>query len=162
MNAERFNLAQLVDWLALPEGPRDRALVLRTASWLHEHAHNLCLVDTPAAAWRDRVATLQVQDRVSLVVTGYVDGQPGEWTWKVAERDFPDVWMALVPEAVEDALVVAALDYDIAGRAVLLPTGDRAVAQCSVLTDGVQRVRVRLPTGATAMFARGDVEIGTG
>ncbi len=162
MNLERFNLAQLVDWLALPEGPRDRALVLRTALWLHEHAEHLCLFETPVAGWLDRVATLQVQDRVSWVVTGTVPDQAGEWTWKVTERDFPDVWLGLCDTEQEDPLTFAALDYQIAGRTVLLPTGDRATAVCSVLTDGVQKVRVRLPTGGTAVFARDDVVLGDG
>ncbi len=162
MNSERFNLAQLVDWLALPDGPRDRALVLRTALWLHEHADHVRFFDTPAADWLDRVATLQVQDRVSWVVTGSVADRPGEWTWKVVERDFTEVWLGLDADSVDNPVAFAALDYQIAGQSVLLPTGDRATAVCSVLTEGIQKVRVRLPTGSSAVFARDDVVVGDG
>ncbi|MSQ84905.1 MAG: hypothetical protein EXR77_18870 [Myxococcales bacterium] len=164
MNEERFSLAELVDWLALPQGPRDRSLVLRTALWLYERRERISLLDCPASAWSDILATLQVQQAVSLIVTGRMPPLVGELTWKVADRDFTDVWLRLHPQAPENGVEFAkvefaTVDYACAGRAVLLPTGDRATAQCSVLVQGEQMLRVRLASGASCVFVRSEVEL---
>ena len=37
------------------------------------------------------VATLQVRDGVCLLVSANHPDLPGDWTWKVQERDFGDV-----------------------------------------------------------------------
>lgn len=159
MNEDRFSLAELVDWLALPDGPRDRRLVLRTALWLYERRERVSLLDCPASAWSDILATLQVQQAVSLIVTGRMPPLVGELTWKVADRDFTEVWLRLHPQASENGVEFATVDYACAGRAVLLPTGDRATAQCSVLVQGEQMLRVRLASGATGVFVRSEVEL---
>ncbi len=156
MDFSRFHLADLVDWLAL-DGPRDRSLVLRTADWLYEHRRHLELETAAQAAWNDVVATLQVQDRVSLVVTGRRDDSVGDWTWKVGERDFDQVWLRTREEERPEPIEFCALDYAVAGRPVLLPTGDRATALATALIAREQQVRVKLPTGRTASYPRADV-----
>lgn len=158
MNTEHFSLAELVDWLALPEGPRDRALVLRTVGWLHEHRDHLELQTPVQCAWHDVLLTLQVQEQVSAVLTGRRDDVPGEWTWKVAQRDFPDVWLYLRAEPVPEPAGYAAVDYAVQGRPVQLPTGDTAVAQASLLIEGEQKLRVRNAAGQLRVFERGDVQ----
>lgn len=156
MNRERFSLAELVDWLAL-DGPRDRGLVLRTVAWLHENAEHMLIEAAATAGLRDVAATLQIQEHVSWVVTGTRDDQPGEWHWKVAEADFPEVWLRLREEKMTDPTMFCALDLTPAGRPVLLPTGDRGTAVAAVLVAGSQQLRVRLPTGRVHTFPRDDV-----
>jgi hypothetical protein len=157
MDFTRFHLADLVDWLAL-DGPRDRSLVLRTAAWLYEHRSHLELETAAQAAWNDVVATLQVQERVSFVVTGRRDDVVGEWTWKVAEREFDQVWLRTRDEERPELIEFCALDYAVAGRPLLLPTGDRASALATALIAGEQQVRVKLGSGRTASYPRADVE----
>lgn len=157
MDAERFSLAELVDWLALPNGPRDRALVLRTAEWLHQNRGTLQVEICQLAGLTDAVATLQMQDDVSLVVTGRSATLPGDWTCKVNARHFPDVHFQRQPQPVAEPVEFAAVDYLPAGRRALLPTGDRAVVLAAVLAEGEQKLRVRLASGQAAVFARQDV-----
>lgn len=158
MNPERFTLAELIDWLALPEGPKDRALVRRVAVWCHEHAAHLRLEAIELAAWDEVVVTLRVEAHVDLVVTGSRADQPGEWTWKARERDFPDVWMRLRPEVLENPYEFCVLDYAPAGRPVLLPTGDTGAVVVSSLIGGVEQIRVRLQDGTMHSFPAADVE----
>ncbi len=157
LNPERFNLAELVEWLALPGGPKDRMLVRRIAVWCQEHGPNLRLEAVELSAWQDVVVTLRVETRVSLVVTGARADQPGEWTWKVAERDFPDVWLRLREEALETPYEFCVLDYAPAGQAVLLPTGDAGEVVVGSLIGGVEQVRVRLQDGSVHTFPAADV-----
>jgi len=159
MDPERFSLAQLVDWLALPGGPRDRALVLRTAAWLHEHRLHLELELAAAAGLRDVMVTLRADGDVRAVVTGRRADLPGEWTCTLAEGEFPVVWLRGRDEAVAAPVGFAALDFSVRGRQVRLPTGDRATAHAVALVGGVARVRVRLASGAAAVFDRADVDL---
>jgi hypothetical protein len=155
LNKPEFSLAELVDWLAL-DGPRDRALVRRVAMWCFEHADRL---RWPAVAdWRDLVVTLRATDRVKLVVTGARDGGPGAWTWEVAEAEFPSVAVAWSVEPVAEPASYAVLDTAVAGRQVLLPTGDVATVVVGALVDGREEVRVRMAAGQVATFAAADVE----
>ena len=158
MNTEQFSLAELVDWLALPDGPRDRALVLRTVAWMHEHRDRLELQAAVQCAWHDVLLTLQMHDQVSAVVTGRRADVAGEWTWKIGQRDFPDIWLQLRQAPVAEPCSFAAIDYAVQGRAVLLPTGDKATAQASVFVDGEQKLRVRNAAGQLRVFDRGDVQ----
>lgn len=155
MNKPEFSLAELVDWLAL-DGPRDRALVRRVAAWCFEHAERL---RWPAVAdWRDVVVTLRATDRVKLVLTGTRPDLPGTWTWEVAEADFPSVVLGWTDEPVAEAASYAMLDTSLAGRQVLLPTGDEATVVVGALIDGREEVRVRTAKGQLATFAAADVE----
>jgi hypothetical protein len=155
LNKAEFSLAELVDWLAL-DGPRDRALVRRVAQWCFEHAGRLAW---PAVAdWSDLVVTLRATDRVKLVVTGTRPGLPGAWTWEAGEADFPDVTVHLVDAEVASPASYAMLDSAVAGRRVLLPTGDEATILMGALVDGREEVRVRMATGQLATFAAADVE----
>lgn len=157
MDKARFHLAELIDWLALPDGPRDRALVLRTADWLQEHRLKLALDLAGLSDWHDVVATLQVQERVSLVVTGRRDDAPGEWTCKVGDRDFESVWLLTLAEPAIEPTEFCALDFAVAGRPVMVPTGDRGVAVASALIERRQEVRVRLTTGRVHAWPRDEV-----
>jgi hypothetical protein len=158
MNTERFTLAELIDWLALPEGPKDRALVRRVAQWCLEHASQLRLEAMELAAWHEVVVTLRIESRVDLVVTGSRADQPGEWTWKAKERDFPDVWLRLREETLEDPYEFCVLDYAPAGRPVLLPTGDTGSVVVSSFIGGIEQVRVRLQDGTMHSFPMADVD----
>ena len=153
---DRFSLADVVDRLGL-EGPRDRTLVLRTAAWLHDHADVLVLETAASAGLQDVVATLQMKDRVEFVVTGTRDGEPGEWTWKVAERDFPKVMLQKRPEVVEAPCLFCTVDYAAAGAAVLLPTGDPGTLVVASTVGADAQVRVRLADGSMATFPARDV-----
>jgi len=157
MNTARFNLAELVDWLALPGGPKDRTLVRRIAVWCQEHGPNLRLEAVELGAWQDVVVTLRVKARISLVVTGSRGDQPGEWTWKVTERDFQKVWMRLREEKLESPYEFCVLDYALAGQAVLLPTGDAGLVVVGSLIGGEEQVRVKLHDGTTHTFPAADV-----
>lgn len=157
MNKPRFHLAELIDWLALPDGPRDRSLVLRTADWLQEHRLWLDIEATAQLGWEDVVATLQVQDRVSWVVTGRRADLPGEWTCKVAEREFESVWLTRSEAERPELIEFCALDYAVQGRPVMVPTGDRGTAVASALIDRKQEVRVRLISGKLHAWPREDV-----
>lgn len=155
MNKPEFSLAELVDWLAL-DGPRDRALVRRVATWCFEHADRL---RWPAVDdWRDLVVTLRATDRVKLVVTGVRADVPGSWTWEVAESAFPSVAVVWSAEPVAEPASYAVLDTAMAGRQVLLPTGDVATVVVGALVDGREEVRVRMAGGQVATFAAADVE----
>lgn len=156
-DTERFTLAELIDWLALPGGPKDRMLVRRIAVWCQEHGPNLRLEAVELAAWREVVVTLRVDTRVSLVVTGSRGDQPGEWTWKVPERDFPDVWLRLRQETLETPYEFCVLDYAAAGQAVLLPTGDAGEVVVGSLIGGKEQVRVKLKDGSVHTFPTADV-----
>jgi hypothetical protein len=157
MNTERFSLAELVDYLALPDGPRDRALILRTAEWLEEHRENLEVEGAATAGLAEIVMTLLVQDGVSAVLTGHRPELPGEWTWKVKQRHFPDLYLRLRTEKRDDPLSFCVLDHTPAGRPVLLPTGDHGTAVAAVWIEGRQELRVRGPGGKLHNFAREDM-----
>lgn len=157
MNADRFSLADLVDWLALPDGPRDRALILRTAAWLEEHRDFLAIEGAVTAGLAEIVFTLLIQDGVSAVLTGHRPELPGEWTWKVKQRHFPDLYLLQRPEKRDDPLSFCVLDHTPAGRPVLLPTGDHGTAVAAVWIEGRQELRVRGPGGRLHNFAREDV-----
>lgn len=154
--APRFTLAELVDRLA-DGSPRDRRLVQRVCECLELFAAFLELEGTTAQGLIDVVATLQVRDGVSLLVTARHPDLPGEWTWKVKEGDFPDVWFHRHPEAVTEACLFCVLDFDVAGRKVLLPTGDPGTATARSIVGGVEHVRVRLTDGSVYTFASADV-----
>ena len=150
-----FTLAELVDWLALPGGPRDRSLVRQVTLWCHDQAARLQL---PAVAgWRDVVVTLRATDRVKLVVTGTRLDAAGAWTWEVAEGDFPAVDLCLHSHGVLEPHAFAMLDTAMAGRTVLLPTGDRATVVVTALVEGRDEVRVRTSQGHLATFAAADI-----
>lgn len=157
MNVERFHFAELVDWLALPEGPRDRALLRRVAVWCSEHGPQLRMEAVESSALQDVVVTLRAEDRVSLVVTGNRADLPGEWTWKVPERDLPEVWLRLREEPLAEPYEFCVLDYVVAGRQVLLPTGDTGTVVVGAFISGVERIRVRLADGAVHSFPAADV-----
>ena len=155
MKSGLFSLAELVDWLAV-DGPRDRSLVRRIAVWCHEHADRLAW---PAVAdWRDRVVTLRAADRVKLVVTGTRPDAAGTWTWEVAEDEFPQVQVELCELSVSEPVSYAMLDLALAGRRVLLPTGDDATVLVGAVIDGREEVRVRTAAGTVARFAANEVE----
>ena len=156
MDQDRFSLADLVDKLS-SEGPRARGLVRRTAAWLHDHADGLELETATAAGLQDVVATLQMKERVDLVVTGTREGEPGEWTWKVAERDFPQVMLLRRPDPVAAPCLFCTVDYAAAGVAVLLPTGDPGTLVVASMVGADAHVRVRLADGSTATFPARDV-----
>jgi hypothetical protein len=154
--ATRFTLAELVDRLA-DGSPRDRGLVQRVCECLELFAAFLELEGTTAHGLIDVVVTLQVRDGVSLLVTARHPDLPGEWTWKVKESEFPEVWFHRHREAVTEACVFCVLDFDVAGRRVLLPTGDPGTATARSIVGGVEHVRVRLTDGSVHTFAVADV-----
>jgi hypothetical protein len=155
MNRERFSLAELVDWLAL-DGPRDVSLVLRTIDWLEERRDHIDVEGVTSAAWQDAVLTLQVDGQVSAVLTGHRADLPGEWTWKVREADFPGLMMRW-REHVAEPVSFCALDLSVRGQTVLLPTGDRAIAQAAVMVGRQWLLRVRCGDGQVRSVPRHDV-----
>jgi len=155
LDKPRFSLADLIDYLAL-DGPRDRALVLRAALWLHENTAKLLIEGVSASAWDDVTVTLQMQAKVSLVVTGSREDLPGDWTWKIAEKHFPDLWLRWRDEAAEGYLFCA-LDFEKAGQIVLLPTGDRATVLAVAMVAGGREVRVKLHDGRSHSFSLDEV-----
>ena len=157
MNLERFSLAELVDWLALPAGPRDRLLVRRIVAWCQDQGGHLRLEAMELSAWQGVVLTLRVDQDVSLVVTGSRADQPGQWTWQVPSRQFPEVWLRVWPEALQEPYSFCALDYARTGQAVLLPTGDTGTVVVQAMIGGVEEVRVRTAQGKNASWPAADV-----
>lgn len=158
MNREHFSLAELVDWLAM-DGPRDLSLVLRTVDWLQEHSGHIEVDGLAQVAWQDAVMTLQVDGQVAAVLTGRRADLPGEWTWKVKEADFPGLMLRWREQWIDEPVSFCALDASVRGKAVLLPTGDRAIAQAVLLVDRKWLIRVRGVDGQMRSLPRQDVVV---
>jgi len=157
MMQERFSLADVVDQLAGETQARDRNLVRRAAAWLHEHADHLVVETAASVALQDVVFTLQMKDRVDLLVTGTREGEPGEWTWKVRDRDFPEVMLQRRAEKVAESVLFCTVDHSAAGTAVLLPTGDQGTLVVASTVGGLDQVRVRLGDGSLHTLPAADV-----
>jgi hypothetical protein len=159
---QRLPFSALVESLAAsqPEtGKSDdaRDLAHHVAAWLHDHRNRIVLEAVASAGLEAVTVTLQMKQRVSLLVAGERHGFPGTWTWKVDEAVLPFVWLLVRDEDQPGPYVFCTLDYAVAGRSVALRSGETGTAQFSALIGGRGDVRVQLADGRTVTAAVEDV-----
>lgn len=143
-------LAAIIEGVARGREHLDRNFVRELCAWLNEHGDRLRLGLVTRLGLSDVVVTLHVRDRVRLVVTGTLDGAPGEVTVGVDERDFPFVEVDLSSH-LEAPYTFCTLDFGPRGRSVRLvassedvgdPIGTRG--RCQVVSTHGDRTFVRV------------------
>ena len=136
---------------------RDRAFVRRASAWLHERAVFLELRVVEVLGLTDVVATFNMRDAVSLVVTGYPPGGlPGAITMSIKEQEFPHVLVRIRDVRRSDPYEVCTMDYSHAGRRVWFRSekGQQSGTVLVVSTIGSkQSSRVLLDDGRTITAA---------
>ncbi|MFT7621930.1 MAG: hypothetical protein ACI9WU_001095 [Myxococcota bacterium] len=148
---EATALSALIDRLA-GGGPRDEAFVRAFSAWIHTHRRRIRLPLADGFALEDVVVTFQMKQRVTLMVTGYPRGLPGDATLRVDEREFPFVQVHTHPQDQPDPYEICTLDYSLAGRRVAVGGGPHdgcaGAIVAAATVNGREEHRIRLDGGS--------------
>lgn len=164
-DALALSLADLIERLGEGVERFDEAFARRIGATLHARAAHITLPAVERFGLVDVVATLYMDRKMRLVVTGHHDETLAEVTLRWEDRDFDSVGVRISRSPNEAAYTFATLDFSVRGREATLleaaadwPVGTLVTLRClssigdelhyRCLLDGVERA---LPVGALAL-----------
>ncbi|MCB9740261.1 MAG: hypothetical protein H6747_13455 [Deltaproteobacteria bacterium] len=143
------SLAGLVERVGADVDAWDRDFAFRLALTLAEVRGRLWIAPLEWLGLRDVTLTLQLDEVLSVVVTGHVPGIAGGLTWRFTESEMRDVEVEIRAEEQPFSLSICALDGSCRGRRARLlqragpiPEGQVVRLRARVSIDGEESYRV--------------------
>ena len=124
--SERLTLVSLIEWFADGLEIYDPFFARTLAAALHERAAEIAFPVVETLNLADVIVTFRMDQEMQLVITGHIDGDPGEITLRYREEAFSQITVCLREAPAHGAYVFATLDHGWRGRTGLLSaTGER-------------------------------------